>query len=227
MAKEAYENYLNKIQNFDAFNNDDTAAREIENRKETKTIWGSLTKKEKTLITKYTETYSYLNEPLRGLPYSGARPPEDFKNDLKPLTNGIAKSITQREMVVRRGTDSFPIPELGGKELADIEIGEEFTDGGFLSTSVQKDRGFFKDIDMIIYIPKGMAGIYVEPFSHYTDSLVYTFEDCSTGKPKLWNGKKDESTGDEWEWIGQRGSRLRCIAKKGKTIYFQMLAQMQ
>ena len=226
IAKQAYENYKKKIEDFDEFLNDKSDKREIVMRAQTHKEWNNLTPKEKKIVTKYTQTYSYLNEPLRGLTYSGSRPKSEFKPDLKTMTDALNKVTTTNDMTVRRGTSDFPIPELGGKQLSDIEIGEEFTDGAFLSTSVQKDHGFFDTINMIIYVHKGMAGIYAEPFSHYTDSQKYTWENAS-GKPDLWKGKIDESTGIEWEWIGQRGSRLRCIAKQGNTIFFEMIGQLQ
>ncbi|MBO5711173.1 MAG: hypothetical protein J6R62_06650, partial [Rikenellaceae bacterium] len=45
--------------------------------------WTTLTDEERLILTKYTQTYCYLNEPLRGLPYYGSLPPNaDHIHDL-------------------------------------------------------------------------------------------------------------------------------------------------
>jgi hypothetical protein len=33
--------------------------------------------------------------------------------------------------------------------------------------------------------------------------------------------------GDEAEWIGQRGSKFKVLKKEGRTIYLQMIGQLQ
>ena len=55
-------------------------------RQYTERIWATLTKEERIILTKYTQTYSYLNEPLRGISYYGARAREEFEHDLPILT---------------------------------------------------------------------------------------------------------------------------------------------
>lgn len=99
--------------------------------------------------------------------------------------------------------------------------GDEFTDGAFLSTAGHPDKGFFKHINMIILIPKGARGAFAKPFSHYTDNGKFDFR-----KKSLWNGSSKETIGGEFEWIGQRGSRLRVISVTGNTIYFQLVGQL-
>ncbi|HKM05922.1 MAG TPA: hypothetical protein VJ869_02935 [Sphaerochaeta sp.] len=43
----------------------------------------------------------------------------------------------------------------------------------------------------------------------------------------LWDGVTKEQVRSEMEWIGNRGSRLKVLKKKGNTIYFQLLEQVQ
>lgn len=128
-------------------------------------------------------------------------------------------------MVVRRGTGNFYSSELG-KSLSDFSVGDIFTEKAFFSTAIHPKSGMFYDINMVIVVPKGAKGIYAEPFSHYTDSGKFSFAD----NPKhavLWDGVTKETVRSEMEWIGNRGSRLKVLKKKGNTIYFQLLEQVQ
>lgn len=74
---------------------------------------------------------------------------------------------------------------------------------------------------MIIVVPKGAQGAFAEPFSHFTDSGKFDYQSTS-----LWNGKSKESIKDEFEWIGQRGSKFKVIKKTGHRIYLQLLGQL-
>jgi hypothetical protein len=154
------------------------------------------------------------------------------------LESALAKFRTPKPMVVRRGTDSFPIGELGYSGLGDLKAGDEWTDGGFLSTAVHRDRGFRQDYNLVIVVPKGAQGAYAEPFSHYNgDSLHFggnmsdyagsSYKKCKAGgSMELWNGKDKWYIGGEQEWIGQRGCRFRVLKKAGKTIYLQLISQL-
>ena len=121
-------------------------------------------------------------------------------------------------MVVRRGVDNYHISELK-KYLSEVEIGDIFIDGAFLSTACHRTKGFHQSINLIIYVPKGAEGIYAEPFTHYNDSGCYNYDS------NIWNGTDKQSIGGEFEWIGQRGSRFRVVNKIGSTIYLQMIGQ--
>lgn len=188
----------------------------------TEKTWSRLTIAEREVLTKYTETFSYLNEPLRGITYYGKQEMKDaFDKDLKTLTNALNKMKTPENMVVKRGVTDF---EVGGKWLSDMNVGDEFVDKGFLSTSVHRRGGFIESYDMIICVPKGAKGIYAEPFSHYTDENKFSVIDQVK---KIWNGRSKESIKSENEWIGQRGSKLRVIKREGDTIYFELLGQLE
>ncbi|MCM1034942.1 MAG: ADP-ribosyltransferase [Bacteroides sp.] len=198
-------------------------------RSNASTQWGNLEDEEKLIITKYTQTYSYLNERLRNLPYnSSARSLAEYERDIKTLTNALSKCVTKKDMVVRRGTKDFFIRELM-KNLSQVQVGDEFTDGAFLSTAVHRDKGFFDSIDLIIYVPKGSMGFYVEPASHYNDNCkAYNFGKFGSSDVdiKLWNGKDKQPVKGEQEWIGQRGSRFRVIKKEGEHIHLLMIGQL-
>lgn len=190
-------------------------------RPTTEAIWKTLSEEERIVLTKYTQTYSYLNEPLRGIPYYGGRPKSEYDKDLPLLTSALNKFKTSKPMVVRRGTSSYFIPELG-KDLIQVKPGDVFTDGGFLSTACHRDKGFGGVVNMVIFVPKGARGAFAEPFSHYTDNYKFDFNSKS-----LWDGNSKESINNEFEWIGQRGSKFRVISVEGGTIYLQLIGQMQ
>lgn len=183
-------------------------------------IWATLSDEERTVLTKYTQTYCYLNERLRGLTYSGGTPLSEYENDMPLLTQALNKFKTKKDMVVRRGTDSYYIPELK-KDLSMIQVGDEFTDGAFLSTAAHREKGFFKSYELIIVVPKGARGAFAEPFSHFTDSCKYNYSS------NLWDGKAKEDIGHEFEWIGQRGCRFKVLKVDGKRIFLQMIGQLK
>lgn len=184
--------------------------------------WATLTEEEKVVITKYTQTYSYLNERLRGLTYYGGRSIDEYNNDLPLLTSALQKLKLHRNMCVRRGTGDYPLAELGKSSLGELKAGDQFTDGAFLSTACHPSYGFHQTYNLVIAVPKGAAGIYAEPLTHYNDYLRFDWE-----TKNLWDGISDESFGSEMEWIGQRGARFEVIKKVGKTIYLKMIAQLK
>lgn len=123
--------------------------------------------------------------------------------------------------VVRRGVNNYAIPELG-YDLSSLKVGDVFTDKGFLSTAVHRNKGFHQDYNLVICVPKGAKGFYVEPLSHYTDYCRFDYKTNT-----LWEGKSVETISREAEWIGQRGSQFKVLKKSGKTIYLQMIGQLQ
>lgn len=185
-------------------------------------VWQSLTDQEKLILTKYTQTYSYLNEPLRGIPYYGSLAPNaDHIHDLPILTSALEKFAMPQNTVVRRGVKDYAIQELGYR-LSNVKVGDVFTDKGFLSTAVHRSKGFSQDYNLVICVPKGARGFYVEPLSHYTDYGKFDFKSKT-----LWDGKSVEIIREEAEWIGQRGSQFKVIKKEGRNIYLQLIGQMR
>lgn len=190
-------------------------------RQYTERIWATLTKEERIILTKYTQTYSYLNEPLRGISYYGARAREEFEHDLSILTRAIEKFAMPQNTVVRRGVSNFTIDSLG-YDLGNLKKGDVFVDKGFLSTAVHRHKGFSESYNLVIVVPKGAKGVYAEPFSHYTDYHKFDYDDGV-----IWDGKSVEKINSEMEWIGQRGCQFKVLKKQGKTIYLQMIGQLQ
>lgn len=190
-------------------------------RQYTERIWATLTKEERIILTKYTQTYSYLNEPLRGISYYGARAREEFEHDLPILTRAIEKFAMPQNTVVRRGVSNFTIDSLG-YDLGNLKKGDVFVDKGFLSTAVHRHKGFPESYNLVIVVPKGAKGVYAEPFSHYTDYHKFDYDDGV-----IWDGKSVEKINSEMEWIGQRGCQFKVLKKQGKTIYLQMIGQLQ
>ena len=190
-------------------------------RQYTERIWATLTKEERIILTKYTQTYSYLNEPLRGISYYGERAREEFEHDLPILTRAIEKFAMPQNTVVRRGVSNFTIDSLG-YDLGNLKKGDVFVDKGFLSTAVHRHKGFSESYNLVIVVPKGAKGVYAEPFSHYTDYHKFDYDDGV-----IWDGKSVEKINSEMEWIGQRGCQFKVLKKQGKTIYLQMIGQLQ
>lgn len=190
-------------------------------RQYTERIWATLTKEERIILTKYTQTYSYLNEPLRGISYYGVRAREEFEHDLPILTRAIEKFAMPQNTVVRRGVSNFTIDSLG-YDLGNLKKGDVFVDKGFLSTAVHRHKGFSESYNLVIVVPKGAKGVYAEPFSHYTDYHKFDYDDGV-----IWDGKSVEKINSEMEWIGQRGCQFKVLKKQGKTIYLQMIGQLQ
>lgn len=186
-------------------------------RPATEEAWKGLIEEERMLLTKYTQTYSYLNEPLRNMSYCGGRAKDEYDNDMPKITAALSRVKTKQDMVVRRGTSDYYIPEIG-KNLSQAEVGDTFIDGAFLSTACHRDKGFGGSVNMIILIPKGAQGIFAEPFTHY-NAGYYDYQ------TRIWNGTEKVGLGGEFEWIGQRGSRFKVIRKSGKNLYLMLIGQ--
>lgn len=190
-------------------------------RKWTEDGWALLSHEERLLLTKYTQAYTYLNDRLRGLPPSSWRPQSEFDHDMPIITAALNKFQAPRNMVVRRGVSDYKMTDLK-KYLSQVQVGDEFTDGAFLSTACHREKGFFEPLEMIIVVPKGARGVFAEPFSHYNGhNCAYDFE-----MDELWNGKDKQSIGGEFEWIGQRGCRFRVFKKVGSRIYLELIGQL-
>lgn len=205
----------------DKFEKQSLSVKEVDSllRSETKEYWKTISEKERVVLTKYTETYNYLNEPLRNFTYYGeASKKKDFVKDMPLLTEALSKYRLKDNLVVRRGTNDFPIESLG-KKLSNLEVGDVFNDGAFLSTAVHKTKGFERNYELVVVYPKGAMGVYAEPFSKYNDGYF-------SYKSNIWNGLEDVGIGGEQEWIGQRGSRFKVIKKSGNKIFLQVIGQL-
>ncbi len=188
-------------------------------RGKTEAFWATLSQEERRVLTKYTQTYSYLNEPLRGITYSGDRDKSEFYADMPLLTNVLARNKTSTPMVVRRGVGNY-LDKFSGKLLSSLTEGDEIVDYGFLSTAIADKYGFTGTFNLVIAVPQGAQGVYAEPFSHYTDSGKFEWENNT-----LWDGLSKETLKHEMEWIGQRGAKMRVLKIEGQTIYLKIVEQ--
>ena len=188
-------------------------------RGKTEAFWAALSQEERRVLTKYTQTYSYLNEPLRGITYAGDRAKSEFYADMPLLTNILARNKTSTPMVVRRGVGNY-LDKFSGKLLSSLTEGDEIVDYGFLSTAIADKYGFTGTFNLVIAVPQGAQGVYAEPFSHYTDSGKFEWENNT-----LWDGSSKETLKHEMEWIGQRGAKMRVLKIEGQTIYLKIVEQ--
>lgn len=180
--------------------------------------WKQLSEDEKKVLSKYTETYSYLNEPLRNIPYGGLRDKEEFDKDMPLLTKALSKCKTRQDMVVCRFTNDFYIPELG-KNFSQLQVGDVYTDGAFLSTAAHESKGLHRSYRMRIYVPKGAMGVFAEPFSHY-NMKGYSYQN------NLWDGVEVADIGGEFEVLLQRGCRMRVVEIGGGIITLELIGQL-
>ena len=178
-------------------------------------VWKGATKAEKDAIYGYTGSYCNINEPLRGLTYTG-RPQKRLQGlrRIPHIESIIDKSSYDFDMWLQRGDGMVALKKFGltnwsNPTDADIMalLGAEGVEGAFWSAGVAKGKGFSGDIIFNIYAPKGTKAMYCEPFSAY-----------GNGSGRGWNGISEQSTyGHESEILIQRGTKFKItkIEKSG------------
>ena len=185
-------------------------------------IWRAATSDEKNAIYGYTEEYHPINEPLRGLTYSG--PDVKAKRGLARIphvTSIINKSNYDFDIWLQRGDDLIALKKFGllnYNTASDAEIkalvGKTGTEGAFWSAGVAKGKGFSGEVIFNIYAPRGTKMMYCEPFSAY-----------GHGDGKSWDGiNKQSSFGYESEILIQRGTTFRItkVEKSGGIWYIDV-----
>lgn len=129
------------------------------------------------------------------------------------------------DMTVRRGTTEIELAQIGAfgksrQEVEDLarripymteaEMRKEFVGKGgrinnFMSSSPTEGHGFFKQIDVQIFTPKGTKGVYAEPISAFGGSN-------QNGNQLRWDGiSQAKSIGYEQEYIIQRGGWYEIV----------------
>lgn len=152
-----------------------------------------LTDKEKRAIQKYTYNsgdkkpnrfFERLNAMLRG------DLPEDEKLRIYAdiISSALNKSRIKRDVIAYRNLD---VDLYSGFEVNDLIIEEQF-----ISTSVSKRAALEKPYKVVIYIPKGSGGAYIEAISKY---------------PK------------QRELLLDKGTIFRVISKKENVIELQVI----
>jgi len=176
-------------------------------------IWKNAAIEEKEAAFYYTSGSSYVNEPLRGLTYSGYKG-RDSQKDIDNLTKMINKSSYDFDMWVQRGVGYINVEKTFGinLRLSDITPAKKFLLGkvgiepAFASCGNTKGSGFSSsEVIYNIYCPKGTKMLYCEPFSAYAGG------NKGTNKNGLnWDGKAQaKKIGYEAEMLLQRGTKFR------------------
>lgn len=186
-------------------------------------VWRAATQKEKDAIYGYTESYSNINEPLRGLTYIGTAAKTQQGLHRIPLIESIInKSSYDFDMWLQRGDTMISLKKFGLSNFAsatDAEIyalvGKEGVEGAYWSAGVAKGMGFSsKPVIFNIYAPRGTKAMYCEPFSRY-----------GNGAGRSWDGiAKQTSFGTESEILIQRGTKFRItkVEKSGGKWYIDV-----
>lgn len=123
-----------------------------------------LSEEEKHAIRKYTynsgdrksnKFYQRLNAMLRG------DIPEDkgLQKYAEVISNALQKNIVKHDVVAYRNLDI--------DLYSDFDVNDLITEGQFISTSVSQRAALNKPYKIIIYVPKGSRGAYIEKVSKY------------------------------------------------------------
>ena len=123
-----------------------------------------LSEEEKHAIRKYTynsgdrkpiKFYQRLNAMLRG------DIPEDkgLQKYAEVISNALQKNTVKHDIVAYRNLDI--------DLYSDFDVNDLITEGQFISTSVSQKAALDKPYKIIIYVPKGSRGAYIERVSKY------------------------------------------------------------
>lgn len=175
--------------------------------------WRSSNEEERVAAYRYTAGSSYINEPLRGIPYSGQYLGKyNSEEDARRLSRIIARSRYKFDIWVQRGVSYEGVSKLLGVNLKEISLselkGRTVTEAAFSSCSAMKGKGFADNVAVYnIYCPKGTQMLYAEPFSQYGGGA----------KSPKWDGIGSQSNFEsEMEIILQKNTTFRVIKAEQK-----------
>lgn len=123
-----------------------------------------LSEKEKHAIKKYTfnsgdqkpdRFFERLNAMLRG----DAVEDKNLRDYAETISGALKKSRIQHDVIAYRNLD-IPLYD-------EFEVNDLITEGQFISTSVTQGAALNKSYKILIYIPKGSQGAYIEKISKY------------------------------------------------------------
>lgn len=154
--------------------------------------WKSnLTEDMKDVITQYTDFSDDINQYLRKINDWEYIDKEMVEGQIVELDKAIKHFELKEPIKVVRGVGLEPF----GDKLNDLSslIGQEFSDKGFMSTSLIKDGAKKeKPVELILNIPSGKGqGAYINEFSSFTNE-EYEFLLKRNTKYKITNAKLDE-----------------------------------
>lgn len=133
-------------------------------RKESEEWINGLSGKEKHAIEKYTFN-SGDKKPNRFFERLNAMLREDIAEDKKlreyaeTISGALKKSKIQHDVIAYRNLD-IPLYD-------EFEVNDLITEGQFISTSVTQGAALNKSYKILIYVPKGSKGAYIEKISRY------------------------------------------------------------
>lgn len=134
----------------------------------------NITQAEQQALVKYTGTFSFINEPLRGITYANPGSKKgQFLDAVKNMTSAIDKSVIDFDFWTQRGTSAVNFPHMKVNAYTDEAtlqslVGSVFKDQAFVSTGAAKNTGFAShNIILNIYCPKGTKGAYVDNISMF------------------------------------------------------------
>ena len=220
-------------------------------RKTAGTAWRDMTSFEKDSLYGYTQSYSKINEPLRGyhygtnkyigpgkvdldqigVDYKGYKPGEVHKQ-ITAMHDAIEKSSYDFDIWTRRGCDYagmdkfFDVPEAilrngTQEELEAALLGKEITEYGYMSMGVAKGRGFTG------------KPIEMEIFVPKGTKMMY-LEPLSAygrGAGRAWDGISEQRDyGQELEALLQNGTQFRIAdvqRKNGRVkVVLEVIGQL-
>lgn len=176
-------------------------------------------------IYEYTRHYCDKNEPLRNLRYENEQTVSHFYAKVNAITDIISTCLAPQDMWFQRGDDDLEalfgrlgfagvtVPDevrrntyvpsdIADDFVASLQqfVGQICTDGGFLSLGSAKGQGMRKPVIVNVFVPKGTAIMYLEPFSAFGNGV------CSAS----WDGKSRCRVFEgEFESLLQRGTQMR------------------
>lgn len=124
----------------------------------------SLSGKERHAIEKYTfnsgdqkpdRFFERLNAMLRG----DTAEDEKLREYAETISGALKKSKIQHDVIAYRNLD-IPLYD-------EFEVNDLLTEGQFISTSVTRGAALSKSYKILIYVPKGSKGAYIEKISRY------------------------------------------------------------
>lgn len=198
---------MNKDRAKKAFTTDDRKKADDLFRPQSGEIYKQCTDDEKESFAFYTGAgYKPLNKAIREGDTSNSK----YNGHAKRLSEVLDKSELQQDAILHRGIDGkaaerlFGLPKgyLSSPDAGRISlVGRVGTEDAFMSCGAAKGTGFSKGVNLEIMAPKGIKGLYVEPFSA-----------CGQGAHKGWDGEsKQDYISGECEVLLNRGCTLQII----------------
>lgn len=178
---------------YKTFNNGDDVNKFFYDKPSYKEWKSNLTEDMKDVITQYTDFSDDINQYLRKLNDWEYIDKEMVEGQIGELDKAIKQFELNEPIKVIRGVGLEPF----GNKLNDLSslVGQEFSDKGFMSTSLIKDGAKKeKPVELILKVPSGKGrGAYINEFSSFSDE-EYEFLLKRNSKYKITNAQFDNDT---------------------------------